>query len=569
MDSGTPRQFTLDDLGTPLVDVTFVIVDLETTGGSAADCGITEIGAVKVRGGQVLGEFQTLVNPGHLIPPFIASLTGITNAMVASAPPVAGAMHAFLEFAADSVLVAHNAPFDVGFLRAACAAHSITWPRFTVVDTAKLARQLLHKDEVRNHKLSTLAVWVRSTTEPNHRALSDARATTDVLHGLIDRLGSNGVTSLEDLTTFSSRITAAQSRKRGLAEGLPNSPGVYVFEDAKGEPLYVGTSKHIRQRVRNYFTASENRKRMSDMITLAERVRPIVCATPLEAQVRELRLIVEAQPRYNRRSRKADSVNWVVLSDEPYPRFVVTKKLTPTTAMSSIGPFRNRGAADFVIEGLIQAINLRTCIAKIAARPRTPSSPCVLLDMNRCLAPCLGPQVDVRDDYAQRVETARRVMRGDLQIVHSSIESRMSMLAEQERYEEAATWRDRLTSVLRSVDRSARLAMLADEPELVAAVQDQTGAWDIHVIRHGRLAGAVVCPPGLDPRPAVDAAIAAAEDVPHSGLTGIPAALIEETELILRWLESDGVRLVRSTRGLAQPWVPGIEKIRSIPTGFN
>ena len=78
---------------------------------------ITEIGAVKVRGGEVLGEFQTLVNPHTAIPPFIAVLTGITNSMVASAPPIESALPAFLEFAQGCVLVAHNAPFDVGFLK--------------------------------------------------------------------------------------------------------------------------------------------------------------------------------------------------------------------------------------------------------------------------------------------------------------------------------------------------------------------------------------------------------------------------------------------------------------------
>src|SRR5690349_2113456 len=111
-------QRTFDELGRPLHDVTFTVVDLETTGGSAeAGSMITEIGAVKVRGGEVLGEFQTLVNPHTEIPPFIAVLTGISNSMVSDAPSIESVLPAFLEFAAGTVLVAHNAPFDVGFLR--------------------------------------------------------------------------------------------------------------------------------------------------------------------------------------------------------------------------------------------------------------------------------------------------------------------------------------------------------------------------------------------------------------------------------------------------------------------
>jgi DNA polymerase-3 subunit epsilon len=144
-------QATFDELGTPLHEVTFVVVDLETTGGSPHSCEITEIGAVKVRGGVRLGEFQTLVNPGVAIPPFISVLTGISNAMIAGAPRVDTALPAFLEFAGrDAVLVAHNAPFDIGFLKAACALTGHDWPGNRVLDTARLARQVVTRDEAPN-----------------------------------------------------------------------------------------------------------------------------------------------------------------------------------------------------------------------------------------------------------------------------------------------------------------------------------------------------------------------------------------------------------------------------------
>ena len=170
--SGT--QGTFDDLGTPLVDITFVVVDLETTGGSAALCQITEIGAVKVRGGQVIGEFHSLVNPGEPIPAFIAVLTGITDATVANAPPIGAVLPSFLEFAHDAVLVAHNAPFDIGFLKAACERQRIRWPTHAVLDTARIARRTLDRDEAPNCKLATLARLFRATTTPTHRALDDA-----------------------------------------------------------------------------------------------------------------------------------------------------------------------------------------------------------------------------------------------------------------------------------------------------------------------------------------------------------------------------------------------------------
>lgn len=279
---GTPVQGTLDDLGTPLAEVTFVVVDLETTGGSAAASSITEVGAVKVRGGEVLGEFQTLVRPGESIPVFIQVLTGITDAMVSQAPRIDSVLPAFLEFARGSVLVAHNAGFDVSFLKETARATGHPWPGFRVLDTVHLARQLVTKDESGNHKLSSLAVVFGATTTPDHRALHDARATVDVLHGLLERVGNLGVHTFEELSSYTSRVTPAQRRKRFLAEHLPPLPGVYVFQDERGRPLYVGTSRNIRARARSYFTASEQRTRMSEMVGLAARIQPIVCQTTLE-----------------------------------------------------------------------------------------------------------------------------------------------------------------------------------------------------------------------------------------------------------------------------------------------
>ena len=231
-DRGTrwESQRTFDELGRPLREMTFCVVDLETTGGSAAAGSmITEIGAVKVRGGEVLGEFQTLVNPHTAIPPFIAVLTGITNSMVADAPPIESALPAFLEFASGCVLVAHNAPFDVGFLRHFAEVQGRPWPAFEVLDTALMARRVITRDDAPNCKLSSLARTFHATTTPNHRALSDARATVDVLHGLMERLGGLGVHTLEELQTFSAKVSTAQRRKRHLAEGLPHAPGVYLF----------------------------------------------------------------------------------------------------------------------------------------------------------------------------------------------------------------------------------------------------------------------------------------------------------------------------------------------------
>ena len=193
-------QSTIEDLGRPLLRTTFVVLDLETSGGAPhLGAHITEIGAVKVRGGEVLGEFQTFINPETPIPSFITALTGITDEMVASSPRIAEVFPILLEFLGsekETVFVAHNAPFDLSFLKAAANASEYRWPRFTVVDTAKLARRVLSRDEVTNCKLGTLAEFFNTSVSPTHRALDDALATVDVLHALIGRVGTLGITTL-------------------------------------------------------------------------------------------------------------------------------------------------------------------------------------------------------------------------------------------------------------------------------------------------------------------------------------------------------------------------------------
>ncbi|MEO3812360.1 DEDD exonuclease domain-containing protein [Sphaerisporangium sp. B11E5] len=532
-------QGTLDELGTPLSQVTFVVFDLETTGGSHAEHAITEIGAVKVRGGEVIGEFATLVDPGRPIPPFITVLTGITDAMVVAAPPMRQVLPAFLEFAAGAVLVAHNAPFDVGFIKASCQEHGYPPPVAPVVDTADLARRVLTRDEVPNCKLSTLARVFRSSTEPCHRALADAKATVDVLHALIERVGSYGVSTLEELKGFVRAPTPEQKRKRHLAASVPSAPGVYVFEDERGEALYIGKSGDLRTRVRSYFTAGETRARIREMIGIAERVRPIVCATALEAEVRELRLIGAAKPRYNRRSRFPEKVVWLKLTDEPYPRLSIVREVK-ADAGTYLGPFTSARGAEDARSALHEAVPLRQCTERITTRTWRPA--CALAEMGRCGAPCEGRQTP--DEYHRHVEDARAAIERDPGPVFAALEARMRRLSAEQRYEEAAVDRDRLAVFVRAAARMQRLRSLTALPEMVAAAPAFGGGWDIHVVRHGRLAAAGVMPKGAHPTPFVEALLATAETV-LPGPGPLPAAVAEESECILRWLDSPGVRLVR------------------------
>jgi len=201
---------------TPLHQATFVIVDLETTGASPKKgAAITEIGAVKVKNGQYLGNFESFVNPLAPIPEYITEMTGITDLMLANAPVIDEILPAFLEFAGsenESIIVAHNAPFDLSFLKSAAKELNLSWPKYKTLDTVTIARQVLSKEDVPNCKLSTLAQFFGTITEPNHRALDDAKATTEILHGLIERLGSFKVYTADSLMEFAK--TAAHIQRQ-------------------------------------------------------------------------------------------------------------------------------------------------------------------------------------------------------------------------------------------------------------------------------------------------------------------------------------------------------------------
>ena len=204
---------------TLLSDITFAVLDLETSGRSPkSGAGITEIGVVKVRGGVVLGTFQSFVDPGHAVPAFITQLTGISDHMLLSAPFIDEVLPTLFEFLGspdETVLVAHNSPFDMSFLKAAAVVHEYPWPNYLTVDTARLARSVLDRDEVANCKLGTLAEFFNTQTSPNHRALDDALATVDVLHGIIERLAGHKVKTFEELRNFPSK---KRRTKRSISE---------------------------------------------------------------------------------------------------------------------------------------------------------------------------------------------------------------------------------------------------------------------------------------------------------------------------------------------------------------
>ena len=532
-----PNQPRIDEIATALIDTTFCVLDLETTG-TSAQARITEIGAVKVRGGQVLGEFQTLVNPGVRIPAYITAMTGISNAAVSRAPHLRAVLPSLIEFCRGCVMVAHNASFDMGFILRACADLQYEWPANPVLDTVRLARRIIPRSEVVNYRLGTLAEFFATDVEPSHRALDDARATVEVLHGLIARVGNQGVYTYEDLLGFTHTISKARRSKRVWAETLPEGPGVYCFvrDGERGrQHLYVGTSKHLRRRVASYFTAAETRPRMEEMVALSTGVETIECHTALEAAVVELRLIMAHHPGYNRRS-KHPRQTWVKLTKESFPRFSIVRRQLNDQA-SYCGPFSGRGPAEQAIAALTTAFPLRTCTDRLS--PTLRRDPCALAELAACPAPCSGEN---QPAYAQLTEQVRRCLAGDVRPVRQACLDVITELSAQYRYEEAAEVLERLRAFEHGLRRAWRLTSLASCPQIIAA-RRVGDCWEIHLFRYAQLAGAAVARPGDDPlRVALELVPLAMTVKPE--IPGTPGGSIEEAELIATWMEQPGVRLI-------------------------
>ncbi|HEX3980257.1 MAG TPA: exonuclease domain-containing protein, partial [Acidimicrobiales bacterium] len=294
-------QGSFDELGTPLSQVTFVVVDVETTGGSPVTDSLTEVAAARYRGGELLGTYQTFVRPDERIPPFITALTGISDAMVADAPRVGEMLPSFLEFIGRSVLVGHNLRFDRSFLDHALIATGRDRLANRTVDTLALARRLV-RDVVPDCKLGTLAATLRLPHQPSHRALTDVLATGDLLHAMLERAGSFGILELEELLELPLLVGHPQAGKLRLTVRLPHRPGVYWFTDAAGHVLYVGKATDLHTRVRSYFT-SDQRRKVGRLLRLLHAVHHQVCPGPLRAAVIEGRLIRAWSPPFNQQGK--------------------------------------------------------------------------------------------------------------------------------------------------------------------------------------------------------------------------------------------------------------------------
>ena len=399
----------------PLEAATFVVVDLETTGLTPTSARICEIGAVRLRALEPAGTFETFVDPGRPLPPATASLTGIRDDMLRRAPRVETAVRRFLAFAGESVLVAHNARFDLAFLDRVverALGRRIAAP---VVDTAALGRRLL-AGRARRFDLGSLAHFFGTSATPCHRALPDAQATAEILVALVGLAQERGAATAADVCALAAPRARAAHAKRSLAFGAPKQPGVYLFRGQGDEVLYVGRARDLRARLRSYFRSERQRPALEAALAALERVEWRVAGSELEAALEELALIRELRPPANARGLRPD-------------RYVYLERCEDTIRVSStpteLGPVRSRRRAE------------------LAARALSGASPS---ELDRLRAG--GPLPRLR--------------------------ARLRELSDARRYEDAARLRDRLLALERVVAELRELERLrAAELCLLAPARDE------------------------------------------------------------------------------------------------
>ncbi|HEX2110815.1 MAG TPA: exonuclease domain-containing protein [Gaiellaceae bacterium] len=421
----------------PLDATTFVVVDLETTGLSARTAEICEIGAVRVRGLEIAGTFETLVRPRDALPAPVAALTGLRDAELRRAPPAAVAVQRFVAFAGASVLAAHNARFDVAFLDRALDRLNGQRIAAAIVDTVPLARALLGGRAPRT-SLAALAHFFGTAAQPCHRALPDALATAEILVALVGLAQERGARTVGDLC----RIAAPRARrahdKRSLAFGAPTRPGVYVFRGREEQPLYVGKARDLRARLRSYFGSDRQRPAVEAALAAVERIEWHVLGSELEAALEELRLLRQLRPPANARSTRPDRHVYLELRGD---RVAVTSTPTP------LGPIRSRRRAE------------------LAARALAGASPDALAGLVRG-----APLTRLR--------------------------ARLGVLADAQRYEDAARLRDRIDALERVVGDLRELERLRRAELCILAPASEEAFVRAFVLAGGRIAFSRLLPRG-------------------------------------------------------------------------
>ncbi len=478
---------TQDTVQQSALDTTFTVLDIETTGLKPGSAGITEIAAIRVGNGRFGEEFHTLLNPGRRIPPMITQLTGITDEMVRDQPRIDTIFSQFHTFLGSTVLVAHNADFDVNFLNFD-AQRLLSSPLLNpALCTLRLAKRLL--PELRSRSLDAVASHLGVANFNRHRALGDARITAEVLLILLEKVAALGIHSLGELLDF--QHSARDGRRfefflpRTFLSNLPDTSGVYRMFDGEGQLLYIGKAKNLHRRVSSYFTNSSGHSdKVLDLVRTVREVTYEETGSELEAALREATLIREHKPPYNTLSKHLPRVAFLKLtSTNPYPRLALTAKPASDRAFY-IGPFRSREFAEKAQRLLARLFGLRICHGNLS--PTSAFTPCLSGQIGACTAPCNASIT--RDAYADQVATFLRFLNGEDSAPRDTLVEKRDQLAADLRFEGAARLQQEIQLLDQIVHVHNRLHWIVTRAHAFLLLPSrEPGAAQAYLVLHGRL----------------------------------------------------------------------------------
>jgi len=522
-------------LRVPLEEAAFTVVDLETTGGRAGPGTIIEIGAWKMAGRRLVESFQTLVRPHRAIPHFITGLTSISNEMVREAPRIEEVLPAFREFLGDSVMVAHNAAFDFSFLDFEFRRIFGIGLNNPVLCTLRMARRFM--PSLKRKRLDALAEHFGLSTEGRHRGLGDARMAAEILSIFIEMAAKMGLTRLDRLIDDHQRGAAGRRIERHIAPeeiaALPTAAGVYLMRNERGDLLYVGKARRLKDRVGSYFNSSVSAK-TADLIGHVWKIETRVTRSSLEAALLEAQLIRELKPPFNRMLKSVAPAFFIRLDlMDDFPRIVVTQKMTRRRGVMFLGPFVGKRGVDHSARTLSRLLGLRTCSGRL--EPSADFSPCIYGQMGHCSAPC-NLSID-ESAYEDRVRDAVGFLRGARTgSILGGLAKERDQVASAMRFEEANRLQRDLRSLATLSSRVSRLSQVVTENNLVIV----TGAADdraAHVVLSGRLA----MTQQLDsPESSHEVARFVAENFDRYRALPIARHELEPMMIVARWLRERG-----------------------------
>src|ERR671916_481570 len=473
----------------------FVVLDVETTGLQPSRQRIIEIAIARFSGGAATILWESLCNPGRNVPKYIIKLTGIDDDLLEDAPTFDKIAGTVCELLTDRVVVGHNVDFDLGFLNA--ELDRVGRPALVNdrVDTLALATRLL--PGLRKPTLSALAQRLAVSEQPRtrHRAGPDAALTGIVAVALLEHARDAGFRSLDELKSIARPVTrrprermarASSVVDRSILATIPRAPGVYLMRDANENVVYVGKAKNLRDRVGTYFSQPLGyTRKMDGLIESLSRIQVEVVGSELEALLLESQLIRRYQPRYNTALRSHEQYPFIRIDvANSWPRVSLAKARKDDGARY-FGPFRSTTTARKTVDLINRVVPLRTC-SRSFRDARSYGSPCLQLDLGRCLGPCVG-QAD-RDQYMSLVRRVVDYVDGRDQSLHDLLWSGLEDAAAALDFERASRLRRDLQAslTLTAAQRRLRESTEANWVILVtpAARPDQR---EIMMILRGRL----------------------------------------------------------------------------------